>query len=206
VTAATVMRFDLVALPLAATCLFLAGCAPATRVVLLPQPDGRPSAVTVASSATGAQLVLDAPYAQADISSMGGVARDVTDEKTVRKNYAQLLAITPAPAQHFTLHFVLGSTELTTESLAELDAILTKATALPGGEILVTGHTDRVGAVSANDALSLQRATLIRDMIVQRGFDPLRVYAAGRGERKPIVPTADEVEEPRNRRVEIEVR
>jgi hypothetical protein len=33
-----------------------------------------------------------------------------------------------------------------------------------------------------------------------------QVSVAGRGEREPIVPTEDEVAEPRNRRVEITVR
>jgi OmpA-OmpF porin, OOP family len=33
-----------------------------------------------------------------------------------------------------------------------------------------------------------------------------QIQAAGRGERAPLVPTEDEVEEPRNRRVDITVR
>jgi outer membrane protein OmpA-like peptidoglycan-associated protein len=33
-----------------------------------------------------------------------------------------------------------------------------------------------------------------------------RIRVAGRGEREPLVPTADEVAEARNRRVEINVR
>jgi outer membrane protein OmpA-like peptidoglycan-associated protein len=41
---------------------------------------------------------------------------------------------------------------------------------------------------------------------VRRGIAPDRITTAGRGEREPLVPTADEVAEPRNRRVEISVR
>jgi len=37
-------------------------------------------------------------------------------------------------------------------------------------------------------------------------ISPERIQARGRGERELLVPTADEVREPRNRRVEINVR
>ena len=37
------------------------------------------------------------------------------------------------------------------------------------------------------------------------GIEPDR-FAVGRGERDPLVPTADDVDEPKNRRVEINVR
>ena len=74
------------------------------------------------------------------------------------------------------------------------------------GEIVVVGHTDRVGTVESNDALSLQRAQAVRQLFIDRGFDPARVDAVGRGEREPLVPTDDELDEPRNRRTEIVVR
>ena len=73
----------------------------------------------------------------------------------------------------------------------------------PGGEIVVTGHTDRQGTVEANDQLSLQRALALRALFIERGFPPERIEAVGRGEREPLVPTADEVPEPRNRRAEL---
>jgi flagellar motor protein MotB len=41
---------------------------------------------------------------------------------------------------------------------------------------------------------------------VSRGFNAGLIEAVGRGEREPAVPTADDVDEPRNRRVEILVR
>ena len=74
------------------------------------------------------------------------------------------------------------------------------------GFLAVIGHTDRVGSVQSNDALSLQRARAVRESIIADGFDPNRITAAGRGERDPAVPTDDEVAEPRNRRTEVIVR
>ena len=39
-----------------------------------------------------------------------------------------------------------------------------------------------------------------------RGEGPARIRVEGRGEREPLIPTKDEVAEPRNRRVVISVR
>ena len=190
-------------LAIALAVALLAGCAPATRVVLLPQP-GRSTAVEV--SAQEGKTVLASPYAQAEVSQRGQVATDTTDAQNVEKRYGNVLKATPAAALHFTLYFTTGTSELTPESSAELQGILTQATARPGGEIFITGHTDTMGAGPANDALSLKRAQAVRQLVIDRGFEADRVVAAGRGEREPVVPTADEVDEPKNRRVEIEVR
>jgi outer membrane protein OmpA-like peptidoglycan-associated protein len=42
--------------------------------------------------------------------------------------------------------------------------------------------------------------------MIERGFAPDRIDAVGRGEREPVVPTEDEVAEPRNRRADVLVR
>ena len=73
-------------------------------------------------------------------------------------------------------------------------------------DVVVIGHTDRIGTEQFNDSLSLQRAERVRGELVKLGIAEARVQIAGRGEREPLVPTDDEVAEPRNRRVEISVR
>jgi outer membrane protein OmpA-like peptidoglycan-associated protein len=181
-----------------------AGCAPTTRVILLPQSDGSASAVEVTSGNRDA-TVLSHPWNQAEVRG-GVVAIEPLDAKTVQAEHARLLSVQPPVPERFVLYFLTGTSELTPESSAALAEVLAHATERPGGEILVIGHTDRVGKVEYNDSLSINRATVVRDMIVQRGFNPVRVYASGRGEREPIIPTADEVDEPKNRRVEILVR
>jgi outer membrane protein OmpA-like peptidoglycan-associated protein len=182
----------------------LAACAPTTRVVLLPQANGSASAVEV-KSASNVQL-LSQPYQTADVFRSGLVRPGMTDAQAAQTRYAAVLAELPAPEERFLLYFELGGTQLTAESQVLLPAILLRASQRRGGEIIVTGHTDRVGALTVNDALSLQRARAIRELLVAQGFKPELVDAVGRGEREPLVPTEDEVDEPRNRRVEIVVR
>ena len=184
----------------------LSACAPALRVTLLPQPDGKPSAVVVQSEKNGREAVLDAPYAQSKLSSTGQLQRAHTDAAAVAKDYAQLIALKPAAATHYRLFFTSGTTDLTAESQAQLPAIVQQAKAREGGEIVITGYTDRVGDAAANDQLSLERAQSLREVLVAEGFPAARIRAVGRGERDPIKPTADQVPEPENRRVEILVR
>ncbi len=43
-------------------------------------------------------------------------------------------------------------------------------------------------------------------MLIEAGFPADKMEIAGRGERELLVPTANEVDEPRNRRVEINIR
>lgn len=190
-----------------ALAVLLAGCsAPATRVVLLPQP-GKSTAVEVgAAGSADRPAVLDMPYAQATVYANHNVNTEQLNAEAVQKRYRQLLSVHPTLPERFTLYFMHGTSSLTPDSLSDLDNILSRATTWPGSDIVITGHTDRVGSVELNDQLSLQRALAIRELVLLRGFDPARVEATGRGEREPVIPTEDEVHESRNRRAEIVVR
>jgi len=106
----------------------------------------------------------------------------------------------------FILYFREGTDELTTESRQALDQVSAEIARRPAPEVVVIGHTDRVGSVAYNDALSLQRAARVRTELIRLGLVAGDIRLEGRGKREPLVPTEDEVPEPRNRRVEITVR
>jgi len=199
----TPIRHTLAGLSLAGIVL-LSACAPATRVTLLPQANGKASAVEV-TTGKGSQRI-DRPYQVAEVGRRGDLSLDVTTAEQVRERHPQLLALQPLGPERFTLEFEPGTSLLTQASQAQLEDVIRRALARVGGEIVVTGHTDRQGSLEANDALSLQRAQAVRALLVERGFKPELIEAVGRGEREPAVPTEDEVVEPRNRRAEIEVR
>ena len=59
-------------------------------------------------------------------------------------------------------------------------------------------------AARYEDGGKIETAPVAREEV--RTTFAIAINVAGRGEREPIVPTADEVSEPRNRRVEINVR
>jgi OOP family OmpA-OmpF porin len=187
-----------------ALCLLLGACAPATRVTLLPQADGRPSAVEV-STGKGKQLLAQ-PYQVANVARSGEISPDTTTADKVREKHPQLVALQPQATVSFVLQFEPGTSQLTSASQAQLADVIAKAKERAGGEIVVTGHTDRQGTLEANDKLSLERAQAIRTLLVERGFRAELIEAVGRGEREPLVATEDEVAEPRNRRAELLVR
>lgn len=180
-----------------------AACAPAGRVILLPQPE-RASAVVVSTAQAAADLA--SPYAAAELGRKGELQPAQSSEAEVRERYPLLLKLVPPAPERFTLNFLPGTSDLTPESVAELDQVVANARSRSGGEIVIVGHTDRQGAADANDALSLRRANAIRDLLVAKGFRPELVEPVGRGEREPVVPTEDDVPEPRNRRAEVLVR
>jgi len=185
----------------------LAGCStPATRVVLLPQPDGRPSAVVVGSN--GGEITLDKPYQRATVKAgrTGAPSLDQTDAARVRTDNTMLFDLVPPAPQRYAVYFDAGNTSLMPESQREMTTALMVAMARPGSDIVITGYTDTVGAVVSNDELSMRRAQQVRQMFIDRQFPAARIEAVGRGERELTVSTADETPEPRNRRVTIEVR
>ena len=196
---------------IAAALLFSACAAPppakprgGTQVTLLPQEDGTPSGVVVQSA--NQEQALSIPYQRA-VAPTGQVpvVQQGTREQ-IQAAYAPLFDTTPPKTARFVFYFRTGTTDLTAESKADVGRVLNETLARAGAEIVVVGHTDTKGSGPSNDALSLRRAYLVRDLFLQRGFAPARIEATGRGEREPAVPTRDEVDEVRNRRVEILVR
>jgi OmpA-OmpF porin, OOP family len=187
--------------------LLLAGCsAPGTRVVLLPQEDGSPSAVVVRTKG-GEQLVAQ-PYQRATAlaGTEGAPTLDQADPAKIRAANKELFDLAPPKPQRFDLYFEGGGTVLTAESQRALDGVIAAALERSGADITVTGFTDTRGSDSDNDALSLRRAQEIRQVLIRRGFPEKRIEAIGRGERELAVPTADNVDEARNRRVVVTVR
>ena len=189
---------------------FLIGCAsrpkpvPTDVVVLLPHADGTTGAVVVKQG--NREAVLDSPYASARSSAGAAPTTGRETAAAVKKDFgAALAAVPPAPVS-FIVYFLSGSDELTDESKTYIARVLEEMARRPSPEITVIGHTDRVGTDQMNDELSLKRAERVKDLLVKRDISPDRIRVAGRGEREPLVPTADEVSEPRNRRVEVNVR
>ena len=101
--------------------------------------------------------------------------------------------------------FDSGSAELKLSGQVVLQTVVPSLQGITN-EIAIEGHTDSVGAQAANDSLSLQRAESVRRELIRRGIPAETIRASGRGERELLVPTADNVAEARNRRVEIIVR
>jgi len=173
---------------------------PNETVTVLPSADGHNGVVVVERGKE--KQVLDKPYA----TTRNGDAVEVRSATEIKETFGATLQALPMRPAVFMLHFVTGTDELTDESKADLQRILDELKSRPLPDVYVIGHTDTVGELRGNDALSALRAQTVKGFLVGIGIPEERIQTAGRGKREPIVPTEDQVDEPRNRRVEINVR
>ncbi len=172
--------------------------------VVIEGEDGHVGAISV--TAGERQVVLDKALAAAHVRGEADLeAVDVAPEE-VAALFSGALAAKPLPPASFSLYFISDSLELTPDSKPVLQAVYREIARRPVAEVTIIGHTDRVGRTAYNDTLSRERAAEVRSFLVGEGIDGDMITTAGRGEREPLVPTADGVEEARNRRAEISIR
>ena len=74
-----------------------------------------------------------------------------------------------------------------------------------GSQVIVEGHTDSVGSDAYNQSLSKRRANAVMDWLKSAGVVAGRIQAEGYGESRLRFQDTDEVNQARNRRVEIRV-
>jgi outer membrane protein OmpA-like peptidoglycan-associated protein len=184
----------------------LAGCAAPrpSLFAVVPAADGHIGTIVVEGQ--GEKHVIHSAYGAERIRADGSVETVKLDERQVREQFATTLAALPTRPAYFTLYFHTDSDELTPDSEREMKRVFDelRQRALP--DIIVIGHTDSVGTDSHNDQLSKARAERMKEMLIAMGIAKERIQTAGRGKRELLVPTEDNVHEPRNRRVEVDVR
>jgi len=179
---------------------------PRAVVVLLPeQDDGTVGGATVGNG--GGSVDLDGVRESTRIRTGQRPAAVTTmTEAEVQRMFGDALGALPPPPRRFVLNFRFESDELTDDSRALVAQVLAAVGERPSATVVVTGHTDTMGAVKANHALGLKRAAAVRNLLIKAGLDASRIEVSSLGETDPLVPTKDETAEPRNRRVDITVR
>jgi len=93
--------------------------------------------------------------------------------------------------------------DLSAQALATIKQAANAYKANGNPRITAIGHTDTSGPADYNMALSLRRANAVKRALIQEGVPSAAIETVGRGEAGLLVPTADGVREPQNRRVEI---
>lgn len=183
--------------------LLLAGCAPTTTLILLPDENGRVGSVT---ARTGDDFrVLDEAYARVSTSRVPLLppSSDALTETQVNAAYDTLLKAQPLPALAFSVYFSRGSADLADKARALVPEIIAGIRARAPAEITIIGHTDTTGPDAYNTRLALERARtverVLREALPARGQVRIQSF----GSRGLIVPTPPDVDEPRNRVVEI---
>lgn len=112
---------------------------------------------------------------------------------------------TPPPAlpSSYLVFFDLDKAVLTAEARSIVATAAANAYKLRAPRIRVIGYTDRSGTAAYNLKLSERRAEAVKQALIELGARPEAIVTEGRGEDDPLVPTADGVPEPQNRRASI---
>jgi len=175
-------------------------------IVLLPDDRGKTGAITV-SGPRGSELLLSKPRQAVTVTEDAGAGNPyILPKDELRTMVGPALSSLPPRPKMYLFHFVTDEVVLTPESLAGMQAALGAIARHKPVEISIVGHTDTMGTRSYNQRLGLERGRMVADLLVHAGIDPSILEISSHGEGNPLVPTGDEVPEPRNRRVELTVR
>ena len=109
----------------------------------------------------------------------------------------------PKQPRTFMVFFDFDRATLTPGALDIVREAANSAKASRGSLIICTGYTDSAGAPAYNMALSVRRASAVKEALVRDGVPDESIDVWGRGEDTLLVATGDAMREPQNRRVEI---
>jgi outer membrane protein OmpA-like peptidoglycan-associated protein len=99
--------------------------------------------------------------------------------------------------------FDFDSSILKPGAYSEIDRVANILNRYPKSSIRIEGHTDSVGDETYNLDLSERRAIAVKDTLVAKGVNALRVQAVGFGESMPVASNDEEGGRQLNRRVSI---
>ncbi len=119
---------------------------------------------------------------------------------------APVAAPAPAPARTYLVFFDWDKSDLTDRAKQIIAEAATASTHVTTTRIEVNGYTDLSGTPQYNQGLSVRRANSVAAQLVADGVPKTAIDIKGFGETHPLVPTAQGVREPQNRRVEIILR
>lgn len=103
------------------------------------------------------------------------------------------------------IEFQSGSSRLTPLGMRILDEMVEKMSQMKDARFLIIGHTDNVGQRESNLALSQARAQAVKDYIVQKGIDGVRMNVQGKGPDQPVADNASPDGRARNRRIQFKI-
>jgi outer membrane protein OmpA-like peptidoglycan-associated protein len=181
----------------------LTGCsAKGTKITLLPEEGGKIGAISVADT-KGVNYNIDKAYSSLDIYQRGEIEKKVDTEKNVKTKYAEVLNALPKKPQSILFYFPNNSAELNPNQIIEIKDISKIIRNSNIIEILCIGHSDSTGDKEYNKTLSFKRAQSVASILMNNIVDKSLIKVEYYGDSDPLVKTAKNRSNAKNRRVEI---
>jgi outer membrane protein OmpA-like peptidoglycan-associated protein len=179
--------------------------APKSTVILL---DNNKSHNGVVVTTAAGSTEIDRPNMQTTVSSPEAKPEPVqsVDLEQIKQKYAQTLQALPSTPVSLLFYFEGPSAQLTSESMAYTSTLVELIKSREPCAVDIIGHTDTAGSAELNYELALKRAMMVKSFLEEQHVKLSSVKVESYGESTPLIPTADGVDEPRNRRVEVIVR
>ena len=130
---------------------------------------------------------------------------EASEEPAPTAAYVPPPAVAPAATtpKSYLVFFDFNKSDLTGQATSIVDQAAKNAGPAKVTKLEVTGHTDTVGSDAYNMRLSRRRAESVAAQLEKDGIPSSEIEIVAKGKRDLLVPTADGVKEPQNRRVQI---
>ena len=187
--------------------LIISGCATVKdTVVLVHDADGRVGKLTVTTEGGTQTLAVANTMVVVTGSEKNPSDPKKVDQSRIDSLFTDSIKALPTEPVSLLFFFLNDTTELTAESKSHIPEVLSLVNKREFYEISIIGHTDTTGSDEYNMRLSSARAESVRETLLSGGLRSDRIELRYHGKRDPIIPTGDNVREPRNRRVEFIVK
>ncbi|MDZ4759911.1 MAG: OmpA family protein [Alphaproteobacteria bacterium] len=99
--------------------------------------------------------------------------------------------------------FAVNQANIQSQFYPALNDVATTLVGYPSTSIDIVGHADADGADAYNQDLSERRANSVKNYLVGRGVQSVRILATGRGESQPVASNTTVSGKAQNRRVQV---
>lgn len=138
------------------------------------------------------------------LNALGGIKAPAPEDvmPPVTAVTTPMAPMAPEDAKYL-VFFDFDSSKVDVGGMSVLDSVAGEIKKQNISAVEIVGYTDTSGSKKYNKRLSSKRANAVRDGLIARGVPASLLRVDSKGEDNLMVPTADEVREPANRRTEV---
>lgn len=167
------------------------------------------AAVSANAAARPAECARAQAYWDQYLESLAEGAFACISAEDARAMWQEALAACVGLGGDMVVYFGFNRSDITDAAQSVINDVVDSLRTYSAPLVSIVGHTDTVGSLEYNQALSERRATAVEDAIVARGssegVNTGTITKAGRSWTEPAVDTGPNVREPRNRRATIAI-